>query len=175
MTRLTTPPTSLDHVRGSLDAPVVIVEHGDYDCPHTRAANAILNRLIEEQPGQLALVFRHFPLRHIHQNADALSRLMEAIVDPARYWQAHDAVMAIRRMSVPAATETLAGLGFDITTLNAGSDEAAARVKRDEERGKADGVHSTPSFFFNGEPWDGHYDITTLRERIALAQAARSG
>jgi protein-disulfide isomerase len=161
--------TDLDHVSGSLDAAIVILEYGDYDCPHTRAANAILKRLMAERPGHIALVFRHFPLRHIHQNAEALSRLMKAIGDPARYWQAHDTLMAIRHMSVPAAEQALTSLGFDLQQLRRGEAAAAELTQQDVDRGKADGVHSTPSFFFNGEPWDGHYDIETLRQRIATA------
>jgi protein-disulfide isomerase len=169
MTRLSQPVTDLDHVSGSLDAEVVILEYGDYDCPHTRAANANLKHLLEERPGRLALVFRHFPLRHIHQNAEALARLMKAIKDPARYWQAHDSLMAIRRMSLPLAEEALQSLGFDVPQLRQDEPTAADLVQLDVDRGKADGVHSTPSFFFNGDPWDGHYDVETLRQRISLA------
>lgn len=169
MTRLTQPVTEADHVSGSPSAELVILEYGDYDCPHTRAANSILKRLLQEHPGRIALVFRHFPLRHIHQNAEALSRLMHAITDPARYWQAHDALMSIRRMALPAAEQTLSELGFDLEQLRRSETAAAERVQRDLERGQVDGVHSTPSFFFNGEPWDGHYDIDTLRQRIQAA------
>jgi len=174
MTRLTQPVTELDHVSGPRDAELVILEYGDYDCPHTRAANAILKRLMEERPRRIALVFRHFPLRHIHQNAEALSRLMHAITDPTRYWQAHDALMSIRRMSLPVAEQAIAQLGFDLEALRRDETAAATRVQRDLERGQTDGVHSTPSFFFNGEPWDGHYDIDTLRQRVEAAPA-RSG
>lgn len=169
MTRLTFPPTDLDHVSGSLDADIVIVEYGDYDCPHTRAANAIVKQLMQERPGQIALVFRHFPLRHIHRNAEVLSRLMHGITERERYFQAHDAVMAVRRMSLPAAEEALVASGFDPATLRAFDADAASRVQLDVDHGKADGVHSTPSFFFNGEPWDGKYDLDTLRQRIEAA------
>ena len=169
MTPLTQPVTDLDHVSGSLAADIVIVEYGDYDCPHTRRANAILKQLMQEQPGRLALVFRHFPLRHIHQNAEALARLMKAIKDPARYFEAHDAVMEIRRMSLAEAEAALGALGFDVEALKQGETEAALRVQQDVDRGLADGVHSTPSFFFNGQPWDGHYDIDTLRAQLEAA------
>jgi protein-disulfide isomerase len=169
MTPLTQPVTDSDHVWGSLAAEIVIVEYGDYDCPHTRAANAILQHLMQERPGQLALVFRHFPLRHIHQNAEALSRLMKAITDPERYRRAHDALMAIRHMALPAAEQALSALGLDPAQLRAADTSVAPLVQRDLDRGHADGVHSTPSFFFNGAPWDGHYDLATLRQRLEAA------
>ena len=171
MTRLTQPVTDADHVWGSLDAAIVIVEYGDYDCPHTRAANAILKHLMAERPGQLALVFRHFPLRHIHQNAEALARLMKAVEEPEQYRQAHDALMSIRHMSLPVAEQALTALGHDLSKLRQAEASAASRVQRDVERGQSDGVHSTPSFFFNGAPWDGHYDLATLRHQLEAAPA----
>ena len=169
MRPLTQPVTDADHSWGSLDAEVVIVEYGDYDCPHTRAAHALLKQLMQERPGQLALVFRHFPLRHIHQNAEALARLMKAIAEPERYRQAHDALMAIRRMSLPAAHQALTDLGFDLELLLGQASAVAPLVQYDVDRGTTDGVHSTPSFFFNGAPWDGHYDLATLRQQLDAA------
>jgi protein-disulfide isomerase len=169
MTRLTQPVTDSDHVWGALDAELVIVEYGDYDCPHTRAAGAILKHLMAERPGQVALVFRHFPLRHIHQNAEALARLMKAIAAPEQYRQAHEALMSIRHMSLPVAEQALVALGHDLAQLRQMDSSVAALVQRDVDRGQADGVHSTPSFFFNGEPWDGHYDLATLRQRLEAA------
>lgn len=171
MRQLTHPATDLDHVSGSLAADIVIVEYGDYDCPHTRRANGVLKQLMQEFPGRFALVFRHFPLRHIHQNAEALARLMKALEAPTRYFEAHDTMMAIRHMSLSAADEALAGLGFDVAVLKQRDAEAARRVQVDVDRGLADGVHSTPSFFFNGQPWDGHYDIDTLRAQLEAAPA----
>lgn len=171
MTRLTQPVTDSDHAWGALDAEIVIVEYGDYDCPHTRAANAILKHLMSERPGQIALVFRHFPLRHIHQNAEALSRLMKAIAEPEQYGQAHDALMSLRHMSLPLAEQALSDLGLDVGQLRQADARVAALVQRDLERGQSDGVHSTPSFFFNGAPWDGHYDLATLRQQLEAAPA----
>src|SRR5437762_13679229 len=83
MRPLSVPPHDADHVLGRLDAPVVIVEYGDYDCPHTRRAHGYLSQLLTESAGGLALVFRPFPLRHIHQNAQALAELMQAKIGRA--------------------------------------------------------------------------------------------
>jgi len=169
MQPLSVPPTDADHVLGRLDARVVIVEYGDYDCPHTRRAHGYLSQLLSESAGGLALVFRPFPLRHIHQNAQPLAELMQAISDRARFWGAHERMMAERRMSMEVAARVLAELGFDVAELGRGSEAAALAVQAHVDSGLSDGVHSTPSFFFNGAPHDGHYDIDTLRERIAQA------
>jgi protein-disulfide isomerase len=171
MQSLSVPPTDADHVLGRLDAPLVIVEYGDYDCPHTRRAHGILKELLGERPGDIALVFRPFPLRHMHQNAEQLSRWMLAIGEPALYWAAHERLMAERYMSLGVAERALAELGLSIAALSERDAQAALAVQADVERGLRDGVHSTPSFFFNGTPHDGHYDIDTLRQQIAAASA----
>jgi protein-disulfide isomerase len=169
MQPLSVPPTDADHVLGRLDARIVIVEYGDYECPHTRRAHGFLQQLLSESAGGLALVFRVFPLRHLHQNAQKLAELMQAITDPQTFWSAHERMMAERRMSLEVAERVLTELGLDVAQLSQGSEQAALGVQADVERGLRDGVHSTPSFFFNGAPHDGHYDLDTLRERLAQA------
>lgn len=170
MQPLSVPPTDADRVLGRLDAPLVIVEYGDYDCPHTRRAHAILKQLIAESDLPVALVFRAFPLRHIHENAERLAEWMEA-VEPATFWAAHERLMAQRRMSLEVAAQQLAELGLATSRLDARSSEAALAVQAHVDRGLKDGVHSTPSFFFNGAPHDGHYDLDTLRAQLAAARA----
>src|SRR3954468_12192518 len=148
MQPLSVPPNDGDHVLGRLDAPLVIVEYGDYDCPHTRRAHGILKQLMGERPNDITLVFRHFPLRHLHQNAQKLSELMQAIEDRDTYWAAHERLMAQRRMSLEVAEVELTALGLSVLELGARSGAAALLVQADVERGLQDGVHSTPSFFF---------------------------
>lgn len=169
MQTLSVPPTDADRVLGRLDAPIVIVEYGDYDCPHTRRAHPVLKQLMAESPSAIALVFRVFPLRHIHQNAQKLAELMYAIDDRAAFWVAHERLMAQRHMSVLVANAELSGLELSIEQLATRSAQAALTVQTDVDRGLRDGVHSTPSFFFNGAPHDGHYDVDTLRRQIAAA------
>jgi protein-disulfide isomerase len=169
MQPLTAPPTDSDRVLGRLDAAVVIVEYGDYDCPHTRRAHANLKALLAESGGDLALVFRSFPLRHLHQNAQKLAELMQAITEQARFWEAHEGLMAQRHMSLGLAEQELSALGLSSAELSRSSAEAALAVQADVDRGLRDGVHSTPSFFFNGAPHDGKYDLDTLRQQLAGA------
>src|SRR4051812_38311195 len=114
MQPLSVPPTDSDRVLGRLDARIVIVEYGDYDCPHTRRAHGFLQHLLSESAGDLALVFRVFPLRHLHQNAQALAELMEAIREPQTFWAAHERLMAERRMSLEVATRVLSELELDV-------------------------------------------------------------
>ena len=168
MQPLSVPPTDADRVLGRLDARIVIVEYGDYDCPHTRRAHGYLQQLLAESAGELSLVFRVFPLRHLHQNAQPLAELMQAI-GPEQFWAAHERMMAERRMSLEVAERVLSGLGLELVQLSQQSQSAALAVQANVDRGLQDGVHSTPSFFFNGAPHDGHYDIDTLRAQLAQA------
>jgi protein-disulfide isomerase len=170
MNTLSLAPAPDDHVLGSLQSAIIIVEYGDYDCPHTRAAHSVLKQLLAENEGQVALVFRHFPLRHMHENAQQLAELMEAIEDQDRYWTAHERLMGVRRLTLQLALERLTELGHDPAELEQRAQAARERVERDVQRGKVDGVHSTPSFFFNGAPHDGHYDLDTLREQLGKAR-----
>jgi len=172
MRPLSVPPAKSDHVLGSLGAPIVIVEYGDYDCPHTRRAHATLQQLMSESPGRIALVFRHFPLRHLHANAQRLSELMEGITDASRYWAAHESLMAQGRLSLILAKEQLTALSLDVAELSVSDPSVVERVEASVQQGLSDGVHSTPSFFFNGAPHDGHYDLDTLRQQLAAAPSA---
>jgi protein-disulfide isomerase len=156
-----------DHVRGAADAPVTIVEYGDYDCPHTRAAQATVDKLLDG--GGVRFVFRHFPLRRLHANAEILARVAEAAQRQDLFWPMHDHLMhhrrAVERDDIFADAEAI---GLDLRRVNALLDDPAiaARIERDVQGGRAAGVHSTPSFFFNGVLHDGHYDLETLTEQL---------
>ena len=158
-----------DHALGPPEARLVIVEYGDYDCPHTRAAHARLRRLSDERGGDLRLIFRYFPLRHLHPLAEWLAERMELAHLQGKFWPLHERLMLEPRMARPIAERAMAGVGLELDGLPAHIDAIRNRVEADVQRGKADGVRSTPSFFFNGRPHDGHYDIDTLREQVRLA------
>ncbi|MES1164462.1 MAG: thioredoxin domain-containing protein, partial [Verrucomicrobiota bacterium] len=151
-----------DHVRGDPDAPVTIVEYGDYDCPHTRAAQANVDQLMAG--GGVRIVFRYFPLRNMHPSADILARIAEASARQGLFWPMHDHLMKHRRgVQRDDILNDAAEIGLDLPAVQALlTDEAvAARIDRDLQGGRAAGVHSTPSFFFNGVLHDGHYDQDT--------------
>jgi protein-disulfide isomerase len=161
-----------DHVRGPEDAAITIIEYGDYDCPHTRRAQAVVDHLLAENP-DVRVVFRHFPLRHLHAHAESLARVAEAAGRQGKFWEMHDHLMRHRTaISEDGVLRDVADVGLDMDRLEGDvRDEAVGtRVARDEERGRAAGVHSTPTFFFNGALHDGHYDEDTLAARLVEAR-----
>lgn len=161
-----------DHVRGDPDAPVTIVEYGDYDCPHTRAAQANVDQLTAG--GGVRVVFRYFPLRNLHASAEILARIAEASARQGLFWPMHDHLMK-RRRGLQGDDDILtdaAKIGLDLPAVQAllADEGVAARIQRDLDGGRQAGVHSTPSFFFNGVLHDGHYDLDTLSEQLRRAQ-----
>jgi protein-disulfide isomerase len=169
-----TPPTSEDHARGPEDARITVVQYGDYECPHTRAANRILRDLFAELPEPPRLGFRHFPLRHLHADAQALAEAAEAAAQQGKFWEMHDRMMEHERtIDLDEVLREAAEVGVDVEQLEPllGSDALRDRVEADVRSGTASGVHSTPTFFFNGALFDGHYDADTIREQLAAATA----
>jgi protein-disulfide isomerase len=157
-----------DHVRGSEDAAITIIQYGDYACPHTRAAEPILERLLRENT-DVRLVFRHFPLRHLHPSAERVHRVAEAAEGQGKFWLAHEEFM---RSGGALADESGLASHLNVERLQADADEegVAARVDHAVKAGRAAGVHSTPTFFFNGALHDGHYDYETLSEQLSAAR-----
>src|SRR5215213_149668 len=80
---------SIDHVRGSEDAPL-LVEYGDYECPHSRRAFREIERVERRLEGGLRFAFRHFPLNEIHPHALSAARAAEAAARQERFWDMHD-------------------------------------------------------------------------------------
>jgi hypothetical protein len=87
---LRVPVTPLDHIKGQADAPVTLVEYGDYECPYCGAAHPIVNAIVEKFSKELRLVFRHFPMVQIHPFAEAAAQAAEFASAHGRFWEMHD-------------------------------------------------------------------------------------
>lgn len=163
---------SHDHTRGPADARLTIVQYGDYECPHTRASASVVHAIERELAMPVRFVFRHFPLRHLHPNAQMLAEIAEASAPLGRFWEVHERLMARRQdFSQRDVMDDLGASKLDVAAIQPllGSAQIAARIERDVVSGKASGVHSTPSWFFNGRLWDGHHDEATLFEQAKRA------
>src|SRR4051812_10185269 len=92
MSTLKVPVTAKDHIQGDEHAPVVLVEYGDYECPHCGHAYPIVQRVQKHLGKQLAFVFRNFPLREIHPHAESAAEAAEFAGMKGRFWEMHDAI-----------------------------------------------------------------------------------
>ena len=88
--RLAFPVSARDHIRGAPDAPITLVEYGDYECPYCRALTTVVDGLLERLGDRLRFVFRHFPLTPAHPHAFHAAEAAEAAAAQGKFWELHD-------------------------------------------------------------------------------------
>jgi Na+/H+ antiporter NhaA len=171
----------VDHARGPADAPVTLVEYGDFECPHCGRAEPAVRELLQTFERDVRFVFRHLPLRDIHEHAELAAEASEAAATQGMFWEMHDLLYA--RQDALGFDDLLgyAGhLGLDVDEFSGElqSGRHALRVARDVESADVSGVAGTPTFFVNGRRHYGAYDEATLlnliRENLTTAGVARS-
>jgi protein-disulfide isomerase len=175
---LRVPVDKSDHAQGPADAPVTLVEYGDYQCPYCGAAYPVVKQLQERFGDDLRFVFRNFPLQQVHENAMSAAMTAEFAATKGRFWEAHDALYENQeQLGQELYTAIAAQLGLNAGELNAAldSDTIFAKVKKDFDGGVRSGVNGTPSFFVNGTRYDGPRDFETMAEALDLAIAAVKG
>jgi protein-disulfide isomerase len=162
-----------DHIRGPADAPVTLVEYGDFECPYCGQAEDVIRELLADF-GEVRYVWRHLPLTDVHVHAQLAAEAAEAAAEQDAFWEMHDLLFqhqdALRRSDL----EAYAGqLGLDVGRF----DEAlrthrdASRVAEDVDSADLSGVSGTPTFFVNGRRHYGAYDIAGLTASVKAAKA----
>ena len=156
------------HVYGSLDAPVTVVEFGDFECPYCAAAAPVLRTLVDTSEDQVRLVFRHFPLFEPHPYALTAALAAEAAGEQGAFWPMHGTLFKHQdRLSDGDLVRYAAGLGLDTGTVVG---EAAQRfgdaVERDYAAAADLGVHGTPTVFLGTDPYTGRLELGALRAEI---------
>jgi NhaA family Na+:H+ antiporter len=161
-----------DHVLGSPDAPITLVEFGSYACPHCRRAHVRIVGLRDEFGDRLAHVFRHRPLPG-NDLAVPAAELAERAAERGKFWRAHVALMTRSDNLRQEDLDAVAGeLGLPSADSAAGK-RAAQRVKRDVKSARASGVVLTPSFFINGRRYDGPWDDASFSDALGGALGYR--
>ncbi len=171
---LKAPVTDRDHSLGPPDAPVTLVEYGDYECPYCRSAHQVVKALLHAMPGRLRFVFRNFPLTTIHPHAALAAQAAEAAALQGTFWEMHDALYDHQGALELLDVEQYAvahGLDLDQFVADMASDEVMNRVKEDYRGGVRSGVDGTPALFLNDVRHHGSIDLDTLQ--TALEAAAR--
>jgi Na+/H+ antiporter NhaA len=172
-----------DHIRGPEDAPVTLVEYGDFECPYCGQAEEVIRELLADF-GEVRYVWRHLPLTDVHGHAQLAAEASEAAAAQGAFWEMHDLLFqhqdALRR---PDLERYARELELDVERF----DEAlrtrrnAARVADDVDSADLSGVSGTPTFFVNGGRHYGAYDVAGLTASVkaaktrAYANAVRSG
>lgn len=150
----------LDHAQGDPNARITLVEYGDYECSHCGRAYPIVKRLQRELDTDLRFVFRNFPLAELHPHAIAAARMAEAAARQAQFWPMHDRLFEHQdRLSERDLIAHARHLGLDLVALreSLAAADVAERVQSDFMSGVRSGVNGTPTFFVNGERFDGDW------------------
>jgi protein-disulfide isomerase len=171
--KLKTPVSDRDHTIGRPDAPVTLVEYGDYQCPYCGRAFPIVEALRSRLGDQLRFVFRNFPLTHIHAHAEHAAQVAEAAAAQGKFWPMHDWLFRHQRALDDDAL--LAGareVGLDVERVRRELAEGVyrPRVREDFTSGVKSGVNGTPTFYINGIRHDADYDTETLLAAIEQAR-----
>lgn len=156
--RLTPPVSERDHVAGPDDAPITLVEYGDYECPSCGMAYPIVKAVQRELGTKLRFVFRYFPLAEIHPHARHAAQAAEAAAAQGRFWEMHDLIFEHQRALEDRDLIRYAEmLGLDAARIAGELEDGtyAKRVRDDFRSGVRSGVNGTPTFFINGERYEG--------------------
>ncbi len=172
--------------QGSKDAPVVIVEFSDFECPHCQRLADNLREAAKQAPGEFRYHFKHYPMdkscnqnmgRELHRNACGAALSAECAREQGRFWPLHDALFANRATLSPEKVIELArAAGIDLDRWNACMDDPASmeRVKADIAQGHALGISGTPTFFVNGFKQVGGLPVSSLLSLIEQARTAKA-
>jgi Na+/H+ antiporter NhaA len=161
-----------DHIRGPSEAPVTLVEYGDFQCPYCGQAEPVVRELLADF-GDVRYVWRHLPLTDVHPHAQLAAEASEAAAAQGDFWGMHDLLLLHQEDLEPHDLARYAAeLGLDVERFNEAlrTQEHAGRVAEDVDSADLSGVTGTPTFFLNGSRHLGAYDIASLSAAVRAAR-----
>src|SRR5215208_1893168 len=154
-----------DHIRGSIDAPITIVEYGDYECPYTGMAYPVIKDIMKQFGDQIYFVFRNFPLNDIHPHAQHAAEASEAAAAQDKFWQMHDYLFEHQKaLDDHHLLEYAEKVELDIDKFKKemSGHIYAPLINKSLKNGIDSGVEGTPTFFVNGVRYEDSWDLDTL-------------
>ena len=171
---LTLPDPKRDHISGSANGSIKLLEYGDYECPFCGDAQPIIKEIQRRLGDDLLFAFRHFPLSNIHPHAEHAAEGAEAAGAQGNFWGMHDLLYENQdALEDENLVEYAAELGLEETRLirEVTSEVYARRIREDFKSGVRGGVNGTPTFFVNGERYDGIWDLEHLLNALTPQRA----
>ena len=162
-----------DHIRGPHDAPVTVLEYGDFECPYCGQAEPVLRELLRDF-GDVAYVWRHLPLNDVHPNAQRAAEAAEAAAEQGAFWEMHDLLLEHQdRLGYRDLIGYAGELGLDVERFedDLRTRAGAGRIAQDVDSADLSAVSGTPTFFVNDLRHYGAYDIATLSAAVKAARA----
>ena len=155
-------------VLGSNKAPITIVEFTDFECPFCARADGTIKQLMESNPNQIRLVFKHFPLP-FHSHAALAHRAAEAAKAQGKFWEMHDMLFNNRtnleEEDIIGYAETL-GLNVEKFTAALNDPSYDKVVEADKKVGTQSGVQGTPHFLINGKRFSGAQPLSSFQSAV---------
>jgi protein-disulfide isomerase len=173
--KLFIPVNDKDHAKGPPDAPVTLIEYGDYECPYCGKAYPAVRRIQKKLGDKVRFVFRNFPLNTIHEHASQAAQAAEAAAAQGKFWEMHDLLYANQENLADVDLRQYAlKAGLEIYRFEADmSGEVYAKRVRDDFRGGVrSGVNGTPTFFINGYRFN---EVVNYENLLAAVEAAERG
>jgi protein-disulfide isomerase len=175
MSTLKPPLGERDHVQGNGDAPIQLVEYGDFQCPFCGQAHPVVKELQRVLGADLLFAFRHFPLTQAHPRAFAAACAAEAAGLQGAFWPMHDMLYENQQaLEDENLLEYARALDLDLQQFaqDVASKEVGERIQTDFLSGARSGVNGTPSFFVNGQRYDGSWQPGPF---LAFLEELRTG
>jgi len=172
--KLGIPASEEDWTRGPAEAPVTIVEYGDYQCPACQRAYVEVEKLLTAEVGNVKFVFRHFPLMSAHPQAMAAALAAEAAGRQGKFWEMHRKLFESRGQLDHEHIRSYAaelGLELDKFARDIKSKEIEAHIRQQRLEGARSGVNGTPTFFVNASRDDGDFTYEALSAAVRAATA----
>lgn len=172
MAALAIPVGSEDHIQGDPKAACTLLEYGDYECPHCGKAVPLVRELQAKFGQRLRFVFRNFPLTRIHANAQTAAEVAEFAASKGQFWPMHDLLLDNQtRLGDDLYAELAEELSLDFEALRSAlaAEAFSGRVRADFLGGVRSGVNGTPTFYMDGERYDGARDYDSMAAAIEKA------
>jgi Na+/H+ antiporter NhaA len=161
-----------DHIRGPVEAPVTLVEYGDFECPYCGRAESIIRELLADF-GDLRYVWRHLPLNDVHSHAQLAAEASEAAAAQGQFWEMYDMLLSHQdALGVRDLIRYAEELGLDVDRFRGylRKSKGAGRIAEDVDSADVSNVSGTPTFFINGRRHYGAYDVETLSAAVRAAR-----
>lgn len=169
MSKLKPAVSSTDHIQGNENAPIELVEYGDYECSYCGQAYPIIKLIQKKMGDQLKFVFRNFPLEDAHPHAMHAALAAEAAALQNKFWEMHDAIYEHQKQLADGDLVNYAknaGLDIKIFETDFAQPDIQKRIEEDFENGVRSGVNGTPSFFINGDKYNGSWEPEELLQYL---------
>ncbi len=173
MNILKVPVTPDDHIQGNINAPITLVEYGDFQCPYCGAAFPIIKEVQNNFGDQLRFVFRHFPLSEVHEFAKAAASTAEFAGTYHKFWEMHDEIYENQDMlSEEMLTQLADSMGLNSKELLKAikNNKFESKIQKDFMGGVRSGVNGTPSLFINDHRYSGSVDFDSIVQAIELVE-----